>query len=1040
MKNNKYISLVLRLMLFIITVFSSNHLFADGSKDLFPSGGRGYRTYLIVGPSTLSGVGYPFMAPGVHYVYAKAGERISLASSAVDFGSGTIRLYQPNGTQVTGLTFSATNGRIANRTDEVSGPRLSGVTTGAGYTATYYTVPAGGDGVYRVEFTAPGTGTITPRNAEAVNANWAAQTATNTYITAWDVSVINTTNTAFIKGRVFTNTLSFHNYANNGSAANSDWAGTKTYFKLYTLTADGVVYSINFNGFMGIATQFWSNRFGMTTTPNGVVASYKSLPNITAASVQAAMKDPNTPEPIQAGYNNTNKLFYTLPANYALWDLPATATGAQFNHTNPQSQTMWLKSVKQNLNISNIRIMGYEGTPGLISNNGGWILFDAMGGAEYKVTLVFAANQERVFTGTTDASGTTKIFWDRKDGAGVLVTNTANLSAKVELKAGEVHFPFVDMEYNNGIIYNRLNDNFVADGADADLVYWNDSDIANVTNGSNVSPKNNSHIVGGTAPNISNGLGQHSTSNGHSYAVGATGYSGQFGDNAMLDTWAFVRNEAENTFAPVPIKTSDLQAYIYILNLMGSPGRGRLNGDTFKYDVWFSNHGPDAIAVTDEATLMIEVPNGVRITNITNNAGITMTWDPVLRRYTGKKSNWGVTNGSTNRIEFVLDAVVDYTATNATSAAGSFAPVVRTLIASVLRPADYIDPAATNSIANTPPTDIYDEIALNTVPAVTYNGVGQWIYSTNMDKADIIVLLDCMNDFTTGADGELVSEIIYYENFNTSSKAVNDGRKAWLNQPYSIAGYQWPYQLYSSSNGGAGAITNGYRFSPGYHDPLYNASLTGTHTPTSVGAVPSGPIKYFDSQIGDGSYAVLPPAFTRLGWDPLSFTDPTTYNGAPIGMHWAPGQSYPNVYDWTNTYPWNNPTDPAILNTLDMSGHLNGAAFLVKGNVTQSQGIRPFYRIDDVKPQVGKTYTLQLFSFVNYTANANYMYMDLVDRNTGQVYATAQLKADNPLPGPGVVSFGWVPMKAAFKNTIDFTGKTMDIQIRGKRVYGFGCL
>lgn len=89
---------------------------ADGSKDLYP-GTSGIRA--VLRSSNTTGNSWPFANQGTHYVYAKANEVITLASSAQGSGSARIRLYAPNGTMVVDAN---SGGQIANRTAEVAGP------------------------------------------------------------------------------------------------------------------------------------------------------------------------------------------------------------------------------------------------------------------------------------------------------------------------------------------------------------------------------------------------------------------------------------------------------------------------------------------------------------------------------------------------------------------------------------------------------------------------------------------------------------------------------------------------------------------------------------------------------------------------------------------------------------------------------------------------------------------------------------------------------------------------------------------------------
>src|SRR5690606_34005980 len=137
------------------------------------------------------------------------GETIAIASSAQGIGStARLILYGPDGTQI----FShqtpqsgadSDEGRIPDRTAEVQGPRLPGVTSGPGYRAKYHSVTQ--TGIYRVEFISTctgGTPSTWPQSALAYNNNW-IQPNKYTLIAAWDISVADTAGTEWIPGRVY---------------------------------------------------------------------------------------------------------------------------------------------------------------------------------------------------------------------------------------------------------------------------------------------------------------------------------------------------------------------------------------------------------------------------------------------------------------------------------------------------------------------------------------------------------------------------------------------------------------------------------------------------------------------------------------------------------------------------------------------------------------------------------------------------------------------------------------------------------------------
>src|SRR5690625_3767781 len=155
--------LVLLVFILFSGTLSAQQYWGSGSRDLYPENARGGRATLYSGVNP--SINMPFPTRGVHYVYADVGETIALASSAqwnsyttgwifptTHYQGDLIRLYGPDGNPVS-LGYgnrNNRNGRIANRNQELAGPRLPEESTGTGYTAIYHTVTE--PGIYRVEF------------------------------------------------------------------------------------------------------------------------------------------------------------------------------------------------------------------------------------------------------------------------------------------------------------------------------------------------------------------------------------------------------------------------------------------------------------------------------------------------------------------------------------------------------------------------------------------------------------------------------------------------------------------------------------------------------------------------------------------------------------------------------------------------------------------------------------------------------------------------------------------------------------------------
>jgi len=646
-------------------ILNSSHLFADGSKDLYPSGQTGYRAYLRA--SSAVTVNWPFPNNGTHYVYVKEGETITMASSAQGLGNAKIELYAPGAT--TAVMTSSTVGQILNRTAELAGPQLQGQSIAGKYTPMYYKVPVGGGGIYRVNFYARGSDT--PSATVQANAAWSQ--LTNAGIMAWDVSVMNSAGTAFIPGRVYTNVL---NLTNGTGSPNIDGF----YGVVYVLTRDGYTYRVNNHGNNGMHFTFFVNNNGFNDATGASI--YKSLN--TTNNLTGKVHNPNLAD---TETQITHKLFYNLPAN----DLPVSATGAV------PDNTTWLKNTVIVPEAENLHLTGVEGVDNQVSNKGGYVKFTAKNQSNY--TIVIESNQtpplfpSRTLRGIASL-GENKILWDGKDGAGVaLPDGTVPVRATVQLQGAEVHFPYFDMEYNRlGTIIEFLNHTALASGnisVVSDIIYWNDSDITNATNnGSKSNPINNSHL-----PPV-NSVGISSNTNGHIWGINGTSTSGQFGDEKSIDTWTFITGEKKTIESDVVVKVSDLS-----ISGMQADKTDVKPGEDITFTIKAKNLGPDD-AVGSKFTFSLPekgyVPKGSVVFSSSCGAVETsaINFDSVTNVYS---SILNIPNGCEVTYTFVITA-------NGLSGSG-----LQSFKAAILRPHDVTDPDATNPDPTVIPTDAQEE-------------------------------------------------------------------------------------------------------------------------------------------------------------------------------------------------------------------------------------------------------------------------------------------------------------------------------------------
>lgn len=667
--------------LFILFVFLTSPLLqAEGSKDIYPTDAKGGRASLR--SSNTTNEYFPFATQGTHYVYAKAGETISLASSSQNGTAEKIMLYRPNGTKVS-LSFLTGEGRIAafetttSRAAELAGPRLPNQSSGANrYKAIYYTVPSGGEGIYRVHFIG-GEGSGDRPNILAKD-NWTQTSNDSQYILAWDVSVSNVAKNAWIKGRVYATVFNLDIATVSGNNFRGDTYNF--YGKFKVLTKDGYVYNVDNNGNNGYAFTFMVNNKGFYKT-NPSIPSYESKLAGSAASITNYYHNPNTAD---ANGTVTHKIFYNKPA----LDLPENSIGAV-----PGNNT-WLKTPPAQLSTTEMTFEGVDGVESQSGLKGGYFKFSSISDVTYTIVIspISPANfPSRTLTGTTNASGENKVWWNGKDGAGnFLPVGTTQIQATLQLKGAEVHFPYVDMEINpNGIILELLNE--AMSSVVSDVVYWNDTPVSTgAYSGPPSSPLNNSHLINpnGTSSNV----------NGHKWGSPTGATVGAFGDKKGMDTWTFIVGNKLTKQFEIKINIADLE----VVSLTTNHDACIQKYDEITYEMIVKNNGPTA---TIDAPFSFIIPQGFSpvsaIFNNSLNCGSqfeAISFDVVNHKYVSKLSL-----PANCEVKYIITVKLDSDLVNG----------IQEFFATILRPDDFTDPDATNQDLDVPPTDPFYECANN---------------------------------------------------------------------------------------------------------------------------------------------------------------------------------------------------------------------------------------------------------------------------------------------------------------------------------------
>ncbi|WP_214070703.1 gliding motility-associated C-terminal domain-containing protein [Mucilaginibacter sp. dw_454] len=638
-RHNKWQIACYLLLLTLLPQF----IWAEGSKELNSNGGG--RAYLS--SSTTQTTSFPFPTLGTTKVYVKAGEILNIGSSAQGINLGTINLRAPDGTTYTSGT-STTIGLIANHAQELAGA----LPNAGGYKPYTRTVTSAQEGIWEIDFIAPGNDGSVESAPVAIPASADWSQPSGPYIAAFDITVRTATNVT-VPGRVFTNIfcgiLSTFNVGFNGI--------------FHILTKDGYQYTLDNNGQAGNGFSFFVNNKGFRTGSGA--PSYKSLNSIGSPVIQDP-RDTDTQSDI------THKIFFNTPAA----DLPATAK-------TPGGGSTWLINAPFVPSVSQIKFTGTEGTEGKTGTSplGGTFSFNSTSTGTY--TLTIDANNNGILTDAVDRKltgvaiiGTNSISWDGLDGAGNKLSAgnaTFNANLSLLLHSAEVHFPFFDVERNvNGIKLTRTT-NPTADGNN---VYWDDSDIT---------------LSGTPSSPITNLTGISSLTNGHKWgATTVTNSDSDFGDNKSIDTWAYVTSAPINAPITFAVREADLE----VVSLNSDISTGCI-GQTVSYTAVVKNNGPSDVTGAAFGFYYPAELSNVKVTSQTTTGTTVLVSDTTDAKFNNYTAQVNMTNGSTRT--FTLTGVV----TKAPS--GKFI-----VDATILRPADVTDPDATNP-NSVIPTNPFDE-------------------------------------------------------------------------------------------------------------------------------------------------------------------------------------------------------------------------------------------------------------------------------------------------------------------------------------------
>jgi len=446
----------LLLMAFMLLFAGNTFLFAEGSIDFrnYP----GHRLFYNVEQNQQL------------KVYAAAGEFINVGSSHLGINGGTIEVYNPNGMLV--ATFGGTDdiGIIFNDVQELNGPTG---TAGGGYIPGV--VPVGDAGVWSIRLRYPDTeqrGFVSEllnsdpwtREEDQPNASILDQRVA----LAWDVTVTQggagDNGGTGITGRLYSNEYI--------SILDSNGRSTSPTF--YILTRFGYLYRVDFSDTDPWGFPLNSNNLGLVSGDQAPIYMSANIgADVSVGNTEGNFTrsdDPSTwvveenylfePQSEDTENISNNKIYFNMPDV----NMPTAALVTDLNTNN--THTTWLfnevpEFIADEKPFTFLGILPENGPCNgeLVAEEGagGYFVFntDLAGQATFRVDV----NNNGSFEDAVDITvadnvglGIDSIFWDGRDGAGNIVAANPNFEFAFDLtiRGGEVHLLLADIENNLG--------------------------------------------------------------------------------------------------------------------------------------------------------------------------------------------------------------------------------------------------------------------------------------------------------------------------------------------------------------------------------------------------------------------------------------------------------------------------------------------------------------------------------------------------------------------------------------------------------------
>ncbi|GAA3576456.1 hypothetical protein [Snuella lapsa] len=505
------------------TLLFSFSAFGEGTPQLSPT----VNDLVLLSIASFSGVASDFAYYGTNGTTQGLCFEVKDASEIVYLGLGlevnadgntgtspgySFRIVNSSGMVVHTGAVTSGNANGTNYNQLVNGPNIGTMTGGYNITNSQYVFNPTAAGTYCIEFDAN---------------TFTSTTLGGGFLKNFDISIANVAGNV-IPGRLYSQNWALRTPCNSSFGCTGDFFAKAFEGKVYVLTDDNFVESIDFagSGFRGLGFKLAFNGSGPGTSGDPVL-DRRSLNG-------SILTNPD----FKIFVNDPDPNCYDAPVLGDIIGSPSI--------------------VNQSIScdaMSNFCVDVTVSEPGLIQ-----VLFD------------FNLGDEAYTDGTTDRILTYRfvdggplthcIPWDGLDGLGNAVDVNSSVPILVTYYQGEVHFMKSDLEYNNpGFVValeHPISGNFQGNH------YWDDTNIdASGDDDANIDMDNNpaTNPPGmGLNPPFVELSGQ--TQPAHIWNRNTTSYTIGYGENNVINTWWFGHASVEGPLAltPCPVVTCDQDA------------------------------------------------------------------------------------------------------------------------------------------------------------------------------------------------------------------------------------------------------------------------------------------------------------------------------------------------------------------------------------------------------------------------------------------------------------------------------------------------